>query len=164
MQDPKFFRILSDRRIRCMLAVLTNKNAEARCKGVYERELIERWARGDVREEDLEKFIDLLKSLGMDVEIANKLIRGLYSVRDKMTDDLKQNLSIVLFAITGHYVNPSEFGVIDEIIEAFKCVKEEEGELFIDYTCMEEKNIRKEIVDTLAAGVGIGSLVLKQMA
>lgn len=147
-----------------MLAVLSSKNVEARCKGVYERELIERWARGDVREEDLEKFIDLLKSLGVDVEIANKLIRGLYSVRDKMTDDLKQNLSIVLFAVTGNYVDPSAFGVIDEIIEAFKCIKEEEGEMFIDYTCMEEKNIRKEIVDTLATGIGIGNLILKQVA
>ena len=162
MIDPKVLSIISDRRVRCIMGLMTGRDVEKRCKGVVDMDMVERAKRGELTEEDIEKVLGMLPA-GVPKDVFRKLFDAAKEIRSKGVSDILEGLAVTLTVLTGKPITKEALEPAAGVAELINCVSVDGEEISIDGECVErtaaERNIPRELVDQFVAAASIGNII-----
>jgi hypothetical protein len=155
MADPRLLALLGDKRFKCFVSLLKGKGCSMLDVDV------ERLLAGDEGEREkiyrfLPEFDKVRRQGGYD--IVGRLIELANRLRSENVSDLAAAVGVMVNVMFGRQISEEDAKQVGAVIDAFKCVKFDEGGVEVDNECLEGVDVPDQLKDQIRM-VSVANLI-----
>ena len=162
MISPEVVKLMGDIRIRCLFSLIRGRDVPEVCRKYIHTEVVERFVSGLATEDDLRAVYDLVPSLKeirdrTGIDIVGKLVEIRRKLESEDIRDVAQALTLALSAM-GVNISEKDAESVGRIIDMFKCIKLEDGVMYVDNECLDGVDVPEELKNQVRMIVAIQSI------
>ena len=162
MISPELMKLVGDIRIRCIFSLLKGRDVPEVCKKYIPTEVVERFVSGLATEDDLKVIYDIVPSLReikekTGIDIVGKLVEIRRKLESEKVADVAQALTLAL-SVMGLNISEKDAESVGRIIDMFKCIKLEDGVMYVDNECLDGVDVPEELKNQVRMIVAIQSI------
>ena len=149
MISPELMKLVGDIRIRCLFSLIRGRDVPEVCRKYINTEVVERFVSGLATEDDLRAVYDLVPSLKeirdrTGIDIVGKLVEIRRKLESEKVADVAQALTLAL-SVMGLNISEKDAESVGRIIDMFKCIKLEDGVMYVDNECLDGVDVPEEL-------------------
>ena len=155
-------KLMGDIRIRCLFSLIRGRDVPEVCRKYIPTEVVERFVSGLATEDDLRAVYDLVPSLKeirdrTGIDIVGKLVEIRRKLESEKVADVAQALTLAL-SVMGVNISEKDAESVGRIIDMFKCIKLEDGVMYVDNECLDAVEVPEELRHQIRMVVAIQSI------